>query len=299
MAEKQFIFLMGRSEDDELRTVVVPVKRLFIFGGLFIVVFVSLAYLLGRGFQGAETNFRTHKIMQENRILKNNLDAWDERFKEMQADINDLTKRNHQIRMTASLSSPDVAFGMGGPESSVRPELIDNPKLHYLELDLARLDAELTWLKQSTVEIEDKLESKYKEIAHYPSIRPVKGGWVTSGFGVRRDPFTGVNEMHPGLDIALKPGSEVRATGAGIVKHVNLRVIKNKGYGKYIIIDHGFGHETLYGHLSDIFVKRGQQVKRWDLIGLSGNTGKSTAPHIHYGVYVHGDAKDPVNFILD
>jgi len=299
MAEKQFIFLMGRSEDSELKTVVLSFKRLYLFGGIFVLVFFILAYILGSGFQSVETNYRTHKMLQENRILKSNLNSWDKRFEEMQTVLADLSKRNRQIRMTAALASPDVEFGMGGPESSVRPDLIDNPKLHQLELNLARLDAELTWLKQSTIEIESQLESKYKEIAHYPSIRPISGGWMTSGFGVRRDPFTGVDEMHPGLDIAIKPGSEVRATGAGIVKKVNFKVIKNKGYGKYIMIDHGFGHETLYGHLSDIFVKQGQQVKRWDLIGLTGNTGKSTAPHIHYGVYVHGDAKDPVNFILD
>ena len=299
MAEKKFIFLMGREEDSDLKTIVVSARRLFFFGSIFCICFIAAAYFLGRGFQGIETNYHTQKIQQENRVLHTNLDLWEERFQEMQASLSDLSKRNRQIRMTAALSSPDVEIGMGGPESSIRPGLTDIPKLHDLELDLARLEAEMTWLRQSTSEIESQLESKYKEIAHYPSIRPVKGGWVTSVYGERRDPFTGVNEMHPGLDIALRPGSEVLATGAGVVKKVNLKVVKNKGYGKYIIISHGFGYETLYGHLSEVFVKRGQKVKRWDLIGLTGNTGKSTAPHIHYGVYVKGKSRDPVDFILE
>ena len=72
----------------------------------------------------------------------------------------------------------------------------------------------------------------------------------------------------------------------------------NKGYGKYILIDHGYGYETLYAHLSKIYVEEGQMVKRWDLIGLTGNTGKSTAPHLHYGVLVHGEPKNPFHFIL-
>lgn len=299
MAEKQLIFLMGSAEGNDLKTIIFPRRRLVFFGCLFLILFCTIAYLIGRAFHGTEMNFRSQKILKENEILKENMGIWEKRFSEMQVEMADLTKRNRQIRMTAALSAPDVEFGMGGPESSVRPGLMEIPHLQDLELNIARLEAELTWIKQSTYEIESQLEIKYKEIAHYPSIRPIKGGWVTSVYGERKDPFTGITEMHPGLDIAIKPGSEVRATGAGVIKKVNMKVIKNKGYGKYIIIDHGFGYETLYGHLSDVFVKEGQQVKRWDLIGLSGNTGKSTAPHLHYGVYVNGDSKNPVNFILD
>jgi len=99
--------------------------------------------------------------------------------------------------------------------------------------------------------------------------------------------------------ILIRPDSEVRATGAGRIKRINTRVVKNKGYGKYIIMDHGYGYESLYAHLSEIFVKPGQRVKRWDLIGLSGNTGKSTAPHIHYGVYYKSKAVNPLDFLLE
>lgn len=299
MGERQFIFLMGQVDGSELKTIIVSWKRLLLYISLFVLFFILTAFFIGHGLVGIEMNYRSRQIFQENQVLKSSLDTWERRFSEMQVTVDDLSKRNRQIRTTASLSSPDVEFGMGGPESSVRSGLFDIPRLQDMELDLARLEAELNWVKQSTVEIENQMETKYKEIAHYPSIRPVKGGWVTSSYGIRKDPFTGMNEMHPGLDIALKPGTEVVATGAGIVKRVNQKVIKNKSYGKYIVIDHGFGYETLYGHLSEIFVKQGQKIKRWDLIGLSGNTGKSTAPHLHYGVYFNSDSKNPMNFILD
>ncbi|MBN1779595.1 M23 family metallopeptidase [bacterium] len=299
MAGKQFIVLMGQADNPDLKSVVFPQRKLILFGSLFVLAVLCLAYILGRGFQGVETNYRAQKAIHENRVLKNSLDVWEQRFDEMRVELDDLNKRNRQIRMTAALSSPDVEMGVGGPESMPRPGLMDVPRLQEMELNLARFEADMNWLKMSTIEIESQMDSKYKEIAHYPSIRPIKGGWLTSGFGMRKDPFTGADEMHNAIDVAIRPGSEVMATGAGVVKHVNHKVIKNKGFGKYIIIDHGYGYETLYGHLSEIFVKKGQQVKRWDLIGLTGNTGKSTAPHLHYGVSVNGDFKDPVNFILD
>ena len=299
MARKQFVFLMGRADGQDLKTILVSRSRLFLFSSLFIIVLLFFSYFLGRGLHGVEDNYRLQKVANENRVLKNSFGTWEKRFDEMQVSLDELIKRNRQIRMTAALSSPDVEFGMGGPELSDRPGLTEIPGLQDAELDLARLEVELTWLKTSTTEIESQLETKFKEIAHYPSVRPVKGGWVTSVFGDRIDPFTGIKEMHPGLDIAIRPGSEVLATGAGLVRTVNTKVIKNKGYGKYIVIDHGYGYETLYGHLSEIYVKKGQRVKRWDLIGLTGNTGKSTAPHIHYSVLVKGEYVNPVNFILD
>ena len=94
-------------------------------------------------------------------------------------------------------------------------------------------------------------------------------------------------------------GTPILATGDGVVAEVRNSYIKNQDYGKQIIIDHGYGYKTLYAHLSEIFVKHDQKVKRWDLIGLTGNTGKSTAPHIHYSVLTDKTPKDPMNFILE
>jgi murein DD-endopeptidase MepM/ murein hydrolase activator NlpD len=201
--------------------------------------------------------------------------------------------------MTAGLATPELVYGVGGPSSNSRTGYIKIPQIEITEMNLSKLETELNWLKENTIDLENIVSSRKKEIAHYPSIRPVRKGWLTSGFGERTDPFTGQIEEHPGIDISIQPGSDVFATGAGIVKVINTKVIKNKGYGKYILIDHSYGYQTLYAHLSDIFVKPGQKVKRWDLIGLSGNTGKSTAPHIHYGVLLNKTPKDPMNFILD
>ena len=192
-----------------------------------------------------------------------------------------------------------MEYGVGGPERGRIETFIATPQTGQTEWDLNKLENEVSWLQQNVVELEQAVSSRMKQIAHYPSIRPVRGGWISSLFGKRIDPFTEQTEDHPGIDISIKPESEVYAAGAGIVKAVNTIVIKNKGYGKYILIEHGFGYQTLYAHLSKIFVKEGQKVKRWDLIGLTGNTGKSTAPHLHYGVFAKNEPKDPMNFILE
>ena len=128
-----------------------------------------------------------------------------------------------------------------------------------------------------------------------PSIWPVKGP-ITSKFGPRVSPFTGKKALHAGIDIGSPRGTEIRAPSAGkvVIAAYDARM------GKFIRIDHGFGIETTYGHLSKMHVKYGQKVKRGDLIGLVGSTGKfSTGPHLHYQVAVNDRVVDPVQYILD
>ena len=148
-------------------------------------------------------------------------------------------------------------------------------------------------------DIEEVIAKRMDRLAHYPSIRPVRGGWYSSGFGERKDPFTGKREFHPGLDICVKEGTQVLAAASGIVVVTRQTFVPLKGYGRFIIIDHGYGYKTRYGHLSKIMVRKGQHVKRGQIIGLTGNTGKSTSPHIHYEVMVDGKPENPFNFILD
>ncbi|MCJ7811968.1 M23 family metallopeptidase [bacterium] len=223
----------------------------------------------------------------------------DEKIENLQSSLNTLQERNRQIRITAGLSLPDISYGVGGPASYTTSSLIEPPELRQTELNLEILETGVQHLLYNTAELEEVISSKILEISHFPSISPVKGGWISSSFGKRIDPFTVSTEDHPGIDISIKPESEVFASAAGVVIAVNNKAIKNMGYGKYILIDHGYGYQTLYAHLSKIYAKEGQQVKRWDLIALTGSKGKSTAPHLHYGVLVDGEPKNPSNFILN
>src|SRR5262249_15792510 len=138
------------------------------------------------------------------------------------------------------------------------------------------------------------LEDQSAQLASTPSIAPTKG-WITSGFGYRISPFTGSRELHRGLDIAGRMRTPVAAPADGDVLFVGHK----PGFGTCVTLRHGYGMETVYGHLADSVVKQGQHVARGDRIGLMGNSGRSTGPHLHYQVQVNGNPVDPQNYILD
>ncbi len=145
-------------------------------------------------------------------------------------------------------------------------------------------------------EIMDMAANKEELLASLPAIQPVSNTELrrlASGYGYRIHPIYKVNKMHWGTDFSLKTGTPVYATGDGVIRWTKSSF---GGYGKQIEINHGFGYRTKYAHLSEFVVKRGQNVKRGELIGYSGNTGGSTAPHLHYEVIKDGKKVNPVNF---
>jgi murein DD-endopeptidase MepM/ murein hydrolase activator NlpD len=143
-----------------------------------------------------------------------------------------------------------------------------------------------------------RLESFYADqqelLAHTPSVWPVRG-FLSSGYGRRNDPFTGRRIRHPGIDVSAPLGTEVTAPADGRVVAVGRR----GAYGKAIIIDHGNEVVTRYGHLQDYNVRAGQEIRRGDVIGFVGNTGRSNGPHLHYEVWVQDKLQNPIHYILD
>jgi murein DD-endopeptidase MepM/ murein hydrolase activator NlpD len=149
---------------------------------------------------------------------------------------------------------------------------------------------------KSLDEITKLAEEKEKLLAAIPAIQPINNddlNNMASGYGWRSDPFTKARKMHRGMDFSAPKGSPIYATGDGRVKRADNN---SSGYGKHIRIDHGYGYTNLYGHLSKYNVKRGQRVKRGDLIGFVGSTGRSEAPHLHYEVWKDEERINPINF---
>jgi murein DD-endopeptidase MepM/ murein hydrolase activator NlpD len=139
-------------------------------------------------------------------------------------------------------------------------------------------------------------KAKDKLLAAIPAIQPVRNEnlkRMVSGFGYRTDPFTKARKMHEGMDFTSKTGTPIYATGDGVVARADNTV---SGYGNHIVIRHGFGYETLYAHLSKYKCRAGQRVKRGDIIGLVGSTGRSEGPHLHYEVHKNGKVVNPLNF---
>ena len=158
------------------------------------------------------------------------------------------------------------------------------------------LTTQLVVQSKSLDEILKLAKSKEKLLAAIPAIQPIRNEnlkRMASGFGYRSDPFTKARKFHEGMDFTAKTGTPVFASGDGIVSRADNTA---SGFGNHIVIRHGFGYETLYGHLSRYKARVGQYVKRGDVIGYVGSTGRSEAPHLHYEVHKNGDVVNPLNF---
>lgn len=158
------------------------------------------------------------------------------------------------------------------------------------------ISKELAIQSKSLDEILKLAKEKNNLLAAIPAIQPVRNEnlkAMASGFGYRTDPFTKVRKFHAGMDFSAKSGTPIYATGDGVVDRADNTA---SGYGNHIVIRHGFGYETLYGHLSKYNVRSGQRVKRGDIIGYVGSTGRSEAPHLHYEVHKNGAVVNPLNF---
>lgn len=159
-----------------------------------------------------------------------------------------------------------------------------------------QLRKELAIQSKSLDDILKMAKAKDKLLAAIPAIQPVRNEnlkQMASGFGYRTDPFTKARKMHEGMDFTAKTGTPIYATGDGTVTRADNTA---SGYGNHIVINHGFGYETLYGHLSRYKCRAGQRIKRGDVIGYVGSTGRSEGPHLHYEVHKNGKVVNPLNF---
>ena len=159
---------------------------------------------------------------------------------------------------------------------------------------MKKTEGKPTLEEQILEELIEAAKDKSARWAATPSIWPVRG-WVTSGFGARISPFTGQLSMHDGLDIGAAPNTPVQSPANGYVTSAGF----DAKMGNVVLIDHGYGIQTEYGHLAKILVRQGQKVKRGDAVALVGSTGHSTGPHLHYMVKLKGQTVNPHNYILD
>ena len=159
---------------------------------------------------------------------------------------------------------------------------------------LQGIDNTVSALTQKSTRLQAFFEDQQQLLAATPSIWPVRG-YLSASFGNRKDPFTGMPDFHPGIDVSTPRGTKVVAPADGVVVFVG----RKQGYGKAMVINHGYGVVTRYGHLDGWNVRPGQRVRRGDPVAFVGNTGRSTAPHLHYEVWVDDQLRNPIEFILD
>ncbi len=201
-----------------------------------------------------------------------------------------LAQNDAKVRVMAKLSAPkgDSIVGVGGPAGEDEV----NREFNEIQQRIDEVRRQIDLRRESQEEIQGILNDQRSLLAAKPVGWPVKG-WLTSSFGMRRDPFNGRRKMHEGLDIAARTGTPVIATADGIVSSVKAE----PGYGKVVTIDHGYGYRTIYGHNSRYYVKVGQRVRRGDRIAAVGNTGRSTGSHVHYEVRLNGVPVNPRKYL--
>lgn len=225
------------------------------------------------------------------------------------SDINKLKSKivtlnnfEEKIRVIANLDQRNDQEGLFGVGGSIPEDLSTDIDLLRRQTSLMRemhqqvdqLEVAATGQKDGFSTLLEALEGQKNLLACTPAIKPSKG-YLTSRFGYRISPFTGRREMHKGLDIANREGTQIIAPADGTVKFVGRRGLM----GKTIQIDHGHGMVTRYGHLKEYFKKRGEAVKRGDIIAEMGNTGRSTGPHLHYEVHLNGVPVNPIKYIIN
>lgn len=261
---------------------------LVISSGLFLILDAS---------SRASDKLKLRLLEKENSYLQAKQDELNSAISDLKSQMVELIEQEKKVRMVFGLPEVDAQIrqlGVGGPAPSklvdISPEV---EEAYRAESELERLLRQARFEKENFEQIYSSLSERKKILDHSPSIRPTSG-YLSCGFGVRIDPFTGRRQLHQGVDLAADIGTPVYVTADGVVNHVG----RDVGLGKLVRIDHLYGYTTVYAHLSRITVKRGQHVKRGDLVGAVGNTGYSTGPHLHYEVHYQGRAQNPLKYFL-
>ncbi|UCB52167.1 MAG: M23 family metallopeptidase [Candidatus Zixiibacteriota bacterium] len=237
------------------------------------------------------------RLEKKNTLLQAKLDDMNSTISSLQGQMAELIQKEEQVRMVFGLPEVDAQIrelGVGGPmpdkSADVGPDI---EQLYLAETQLDKLLRQARFEKDNFDGIYSSLSERKKTLDRTPSIRP-SAGYLSCGFGVRVDPFTGRRVLHRGVDLAADIGTPVSVTADGVVGKVR----RDVGLGKLVEINHGYGYKTVYAHLSRISVKRGQHLTRGQIIGAVGNTGYSTGPHLHYEVHYQGRARNPLKYFL-
>jgi murein DD-endopeptidase MepM/ murein hydrolase activator NlpD len=238
----------------------------------------------------------------EIKVQRSQLQTLAGEINQLKDSVTTLSSFEEKVRIIADIkkNSDSIGFfGIGGiSRDDIDPDIPLTQRHNSLIREMHQQTSQITVATQKQKadfeELLKILNKKRNLLASTPSIRPVKG-WVTSKFGYRSSPFTARKEFHSGLDIANRKGKKIIATADGRVSYAAEKML----IGKMVKIDHGHGTVTKFGHLDKILVKKGANVKRGDVIGLMGNTGRSTGPHVHYEVRINGTPVNPEKYILN
>lgn len=278
------------------------VKLLRVFG-FVAAAFVTAALISYVAFQFVGSP--KEKILQrQNENLKDRYDDMKQDLRSIQQQMQELEKRDNNVYRAIFEANP-IPDSARAKEQAIQKEIAtvermkDNELVASIQTTLDNLVSRISTQQKSYNEIDKLVANKEQLLSHTPAIQPVSNkdlNRVASGFGYRIDPVYKTMKMHAGLDFAAPQGTPIYATADGTVSTAGNT---GNGYGNHVIINHGYGYETLYGHMVRVKARNGQAVKRGEVIGWVGSTGKSTGPHCHYEVHKYGNKIDPIYFFYN
>ncbi len=257
--------------------------------------FVFLSVAVGATFtalwvRSIRQNREFSALVAENQDLRTRARDLNGKLEGLEKQLTEFEEKTRLLSIAAGLSAVNDpgTGGVGGLAA------IPLDATASVELGMTEATRRSGLLSSRLETVERKLTLQADRLALTPTLAPA-AGILTAGFGLRNDPFTGDREFHTGIDISTPSGNRVFSPAGGTV----VRVGWDKGYGRIILISHGYGVTTLFGHLGAARVTEGQRVKRGDLIGLVGSTGRSTGPHLHYEVHLEGKPVNPLEYVLN
>ena len=295
-------FILQKESDDKIDQFRVNSKQAIFLVSIFICIFLSVLFVSAEILSDMIYEKRLNEFKKNYNIMSSNLKLLQKKLEELDDKILFIEEKDKAIRNYAGMPEIDLdirKLGTGGygVKSNILSDNIApviNEELIALQLDVEKISRNVNLEIESYEAIYDKVKKDINRISKIPSIRPVKGGYLNSSFGYRKDPIDNVMRFHQGQDITVKSGTPIYSPADGIVK----RAYYAGGFGNHIKLDHGNGYTTLFAHLSKIKVKHGQKVSRGEVIGLTGNTGRSTAPHLHYEIHHYGESKNPLDYFF-
>ncbi len=331
MANRFYTLMIVPEKTSQVRKIVIP--SWLLRGAAVGVGFVSLLglvmilnywYVMNQINENKQLKMENRRLRQQVQVFKNKMttvEATMERVKTFATRLKVITNIEDRGSLLQSLNEklPEAKSNIGAPSKDLAkdpakelapgeataaaqpPSDSKNPEDIQLRREYERLDEQFSQTHREALFVEQMLQDEYELLtdqkaflAAVPTRKPAIG-YFTSGFGIRKSPYGGRVKMHEGLDIANRIGTAIRSPADGVVTFADLK----SGYGHTLIVDHGYGVETLYGHTRKIVVTRGQKIRRGDVVALLGNSGRSTGPHLHYEVRVNGWPVDPLSYILE
>ena len=299
-SNKYHNYILVSEKDSGIKQYHFSKKKVLGFFVLSVVVLSSVLFLSANFLSNFIYKNKISNLRSNYENLTNTIVSLEKELDELTAEMTGIEDKDKAIRTYAGLPQIDNdirKLGVGGGTiignssyKNIPNDLLQ--RISEIELDVNNMSRKVKLELNSYSNLYDLVKEHSDNLKTTPSILPVQSGYVNSNFGYREDPFDGKVRFHHGLDIAVNIGTKVYAPADGKVKFVG----RQGGWGKVLKIDHGNGYRTVYAHLSRIVVKPGSEIKRGDLVAESGNSGRSSGPHLHYEVHKYGAPQNPMDY---